>query len=174
MRTILYDPPEIEYLDGQPYPKVSPKTTHSWVQSALLMIIDTCGRGLGFTGTEWRFRPGEVDGTPTTFVPDVAFVYKERLRGLSGRDFDEPPFSPDIAVEVRSPHDNLRYLSEKIERYLATGSLLVLDVDPKTRSIVAHTAEAVRECSQRERFSHRRAPWLTFECSAVFANRDRR
>ena len=77
-------------------------------------------------------------------------------------------------MENRSPHDNLRYLSEKVGRYLATGSLLVLDVDPKTRSIVAHTAEGVRQYSQRERFSYRGLPWLTFECSAVFANLDRR
>ena len=36
MRATLSDKPEIEYLDGAPHAKVSPKRTHALVQGALL------------------------------------------------------------------------------------------------------------------------------------------
>ena len=169
MPTALYDQPEIELLDGHAHPKVSPKTTHSLVQSALGRVLKDCGRGKGHAGPEWRFRPGEIDGTVTQFVPDVAFVAHERLKGLRGVDFDEPPFSPDIAVEVRSPSDNLPYLRQKISRYLATGSLLVLDVDPAQRCIIAHAADGVQTFSRGETFAHTAAPWLTFSVDSIFA-----
>lgn len=172
MRTILYDPPEIEYLDGHPHAKSSPKTAHSFVQGALVGILRHCGRGRGFAGTEWRFEPGQIDRTPTELVPDVAFVSKERLLALPEERVQKPPFSPDIAVEVRSPKDDLPYLREKIERYLVTGSLLVLDVDPARRTIVAHAYEGVREFARGECFRHDAAPWLLFEVDEAFEDLD--
>lgn len=172
MRTILYDPPEIEYLDGHPHPKVSPKTAHSFVQGALIRILHDCGKGRGFAGPEWRFEPGQIDRTPTELVPDVAFVSKERLFEVPEERLQKPPFSPDIAVEVRSPKDDLPYLQEKIERYLNTGSVLVLDVNPETRTIVAHASDGVREYACGQHFSHDAAPWLTFEVDEVFADLD--
>lgn len=172
MRTILYDPPEIEYLDGHPHIKVSPKTAHSFVQLSLAMILHRCGHGRGFAGPEWRFDPGQTDRTPTELVPDVAFVSKERLLALPEEHLQKPPFSPDIAVEVRSPKDDVPYLRDKIERYLATGSVLVLDVDPAQRRIVAYAHEGMREYAQGMCFEHDAAPWLQFEVGEVFANLD--
>lgn len=172
MRTILYDPPEIEYLDGHPHPKVSPKTAHSFVQAALVGILRQCGRGRGFAGTEWRFEPGQIDRTPTELVPDVAFVSKERLFAVPQERVQKPPFSPDIAVEVRSPKDDLPYLREKIERYLATGAVLVLDVDPSTRTIIAHAHDGIREYAGAAQFRHDAVPWLVFELDEVFADLD--
>jgi hypothetical protein len=75
----LYDRPEIEYLDGRAHPKVSPKTPHSIMQFAIARLIYGSAVGRGRTGAEWRFRPGAVDRRPTRFVPDVAFVERERL-----------------------------------------------------------------------------------------------
>lgn len=172
MRTILYDPPEIEYLDGHPHPKVSPKTAHSLVQAALIMILRTQGKGRGFAGPEWRFEPGQIDRTPTEFVPDVAWVSKERFRDVPEDSREKLPFSPDIAVEVRSPKDDLNYLREKIERYLATGSLLVLDVDPKKRTIETRAHDGARTFRTGERFAHPAAPWLVFDIDEVFAELD--
>jgi Uma2 family endonuclease len=106
------------------------------------------------------------------FVPDVAFVSRERLKTLRGVDLEEPPFSPDIAVEVRSPDDNLSYLADKIARYLATGSILVLDVDPKTRTIHAHASSGIRTFSAEDRFAHDAVHWLQFDVSEIFAELD--
>lgn len=172
VRTILYDPPEIEYLDGHPHPKVSPTTAHAFVQSAMIRILHARGKDHGFTGPEWRFEPGQIDRTPTELVPDVAWVSKERLLALPEGRMDKPPFSPDIAVEVRSPKDDVKYLREKTGRYLATGAVLVLDVDPKTRTIHASSRDGVREYTCGMRFAHEAVPWLAFEVDELFSDLD--
>jgi Uma2 family endonuclease len=173
MATILRNRPEIEYLDGRPYPKVSPKISHGLVQGALVQVIAECACARGFVLPEVRFDPGAVAGTKKTeFVPDVAFLSRERRQALSGKGREKPPLSPELAVEVRSPSDDRRYLAKKIARYLATGSVLVLDVDPKTRRIVAHAADGIREYSRAEHFEHPALPWLQFEVDAIFADLD--
>lgn len=172
MRTILYDPPEIEYLDGHPYPKVSPKRTHALVQKALLVIVDRCGAGRGQAGAEWRFHVGDVDGTRTELIPDVSFVSYERLRTLGNDDREEPPFAPDVAAEVRSPSHRAALNQKKIAKYLATGSVLVLDVDPAMRRITVHTADEIRELAENSSFEHPAVPWLEFDVAALFAELD--
>lgn len=172
MPTPLYDLPEIEYLDGHPYPKVSPKFTHALVQGALLRVLGQLAEGRGVVVPELRLDPGAIDGSNTEFVPDVAYLSYERLRALSGEAREKPPFSPDIAAEVRSPSDSLGYLAQKVARYLATGSILVLDIDPAKRRITAHALDDVRTFESGEMFAHPAAPWLTFEVNALFVEID--
>jgi Uma2 family endonuclease len=170
--TIQSDKPEIELLDGRAYPKVSPKARHASVQGRLITIIEELASDRGFSGTEWRFKIGRADDTNTTFVPDVAYVSFERLRAIPEKQRDEPPFAPDIAVEVRSPSDNLAFLRRKIERYLQTGSVLVLVADPDTRTIVAHDAHGVRNYATGDTFEHSAVPWLAFDVAIIFAKLD--
>ncbi len=172
MPNALYDLPEIEYLDGRPHAKVSPRLDHSVVQGALIRIIGLKGEGRGLVLPELRVDPGTRGALKTEFVPDVSFISYERLSQLSGEARQEPPFSPDIAIEVRSPSDNLRYLARKIARYLETGAPLVLDVDPATRSISAHASDGVRTFSTGERFAHNAVPWLEFDVDCIFVHLD--
>jgi Uma2 family endonuclease len=172
MATILSDKPEIELLDGRAYPKVSPKARHSGVQAAFIRVIEDLAGDRGFVGPEWRFKIGLADDTNTTFVPDVAYVSFERLRAITEKQRDEPPFAPDIAVEVRSPSDNLPLLRRKIERYLQTGSVLVLVADPDKRTIAAHDSHGVRNYATGDRFEHSAVPWLTFDVAVIFAKLD--
>lgn len=172
MREMLYDPPEIEYLDGRPYPKVRPKVTHGLVQFAIATAIAKAAGTRGFLMTEVRYAPGGVDRKRTELVPDVSFMSRERRSALEGSSREKPRFSPEIAVEVRSPSDNLSFLKRKIARYLATGSILVLDVVPATRSIIAYTNGDERSYAAGEPFSHLAVPWLTFAISEVFAALD--
>ena len=169
---ILIDMPEIEYLDGQPYPKVSPKLSHSLVQGALCRILHRCAGKRGRVGPELDVYPGPQETGTTKFVPDVAYVSIERLRALSSAEREEPPFSPDIAVEVWSPTNDRQYLNLKIRRYLATGALLVLDVDPQARTIVAYDASGVRTYQTGARFEQPAMPWLQFDVAEVFADLD--
>lgn len=168
----LIDLPEIEYLDGQPYPKVSPKLTHSLVQGALVRILHRCAGKRGRVGPELDVYPVPADAGMTKFVPDVAYVSMERLRALHAAEREEPPFSPDIAVEVWSPANDRRYLDLKIARYLATGAALVLDVDPYVRTIVAHDGSSVRRYASGEQFEHPATPWLRFDVAEAFADLD--
>jgi Uma2 family endonuclease len=172
MASILSDKPEIELLDGRPHPKVSPKARHAGAQGALWRVIEDLAGDRGFAGTEWRFKIGRADDTNTTFVPDVAYVSFERLRAIPEKQRDELPFAPDIAAEVRSPSDNLAFLRRKIERYLQTGSVLVLVADPHKRTIVAHDSHSVRNYATGDRFEHSAVPWLTFDVAAIFAKLD--
>lgn len=170
MPTELYDPPRFEYLDGEPHQKVSPKTRHGIVQFALGGQIQACAGGRGVVLTEGRCYPPGID--PTSLVPDVAFVSRERFAALSPEGRDRPPFSPDIAAEIRSPGDDMGFLARKIARYLATGSVLVLDVDPATRSMLAHAANGVTAFAPGSTFSHPAVPWLRFELRALFTELD--
>ena len=169
---LLSDQPAIEYLDGRPYRKVSPKLSHSLVQGAFCRLLHRLGGNRGLVGPELDVWPSGGRGSDTKFVPDVAYVTLERLRTLSAEDREEPPFSPDIAVEVWSPKNDRKFLNAKIARYLATGSVLVLDVNPTTRTIVAHDGRSVRRYEKGERFEHPAFDWLRFDVAEVFADLD--
>ena len=166
MPSVLRDKPEVELLDGRKYPKVSPKRTHGMVQLAMAMVLVRCFGDRGDTATEWRCRLEPQ----TEFVPDVAFVSFERLRPLSGAEREEPPFAPDLAVEIRSPSYRAEYGAQKIDAYLAHGSLLVLDIDPETRTVYAH-ARGSAPCifHEKQTFAHESMPSLHFEVAELFA-----
>jgi Uma2 family endonuclease len=172
METPLIDPPEIEYLDDEPHAKVSPRLTHALVQGAMLRVMAEAARGRGVVLPELRVDPGGGTAQTTEFVPDLSYVSFERLRSLKGEQREKPPFSPEIAVEVRSQSDDLQYLARKIARYLATGAVLVLDADPARRQVIAHSAHGAVTFTTGERFSHAAAPWLHFEVNAIFAQLD--
>jgi len=162
--------PEIELLAGRELPKVSPRSTHSVVQLAMGSILLARSAGRGLVGTEWRFAIN-ADGDPrTSLIPDVAFVSNERLASLDAEAREEPPFAPDIAVEVRSPNDRVTDVEWKLRAYLAHGGLLALDVLPTARIIRAFTHDGVQEFAQFERFACAAAPWFSFEVAAAFAN----
>jgi Uma2 family endonuclease len=170
---LLQDKPYIEYLDGKAYPKgLSRKATHSIVQGAALTILRRCSAGIGITGTEWDFRLGIADGTQTMFVPDVAVLMLERLRSLPESEREQPPFAPDVAVEVRSPSYRPAFAAEKVVRYLRTGAVLVLDVDPIKRLMFAHSAAGVLTFGEGDRFTHEAAPWLSFDVAELFGDLD--
>ena len=171
MPTTLYDLPEIEYLDGHAHAKVSARLTHGRVQLAIAGALMNAAGSRGVVATEVRFNPGALDGSKTELVPDVAFIAAERLGSLTVADREKPPFSPDIAVEVRSPSDDLRYLRRKIARYLATGSVLVLDVDPAQRCIVAYAADGISTFSAGDTFVHSAVPWLRFAIDSIMTLR---
>jgi Uma2 family endonuclease len=72
----------------------------------------------------------------TVLAPDVPFVRQER--DLDERGFYPGP--PDLAVEVISPSDTYTEVEEKVVKYLACGTPLVIVVDPRKRSASMHTA----------------------------------
>jgi len=168
MHEAVDEKPAIEYLDGRPYRKVSPRIAHAVVQSNMGEVLRRCVGDRGVVGTELHVYPGRIDGTQTVFVPDVAFVSWERIDALGAER--EEPRSAEIAVEVRSPSNDLRFLEAKIARYLATGSLLVLDVDPQQRAILAHDPEGIRRFEAGQRFEGTSVPWLQFDVDDAFRN----
>ncbi|MEO6913485.1 MAG: Uma2 family endonuclease [Candidatus Baltobacteraceae bacterium] len=170
--TLLGDKPEFEYLDGEAFRKLSPVRTHSMVQQAVAETIKRCARGAGQAGPEWRFRVGVADGTKTSLMPDVPYVSLERLRALPKEDREEPPFAPDIAVEVHSPSHRPGLLKRKVQKYLRAGAILVLDVDPQSRRVIAHASAGVHEYPAGSTFAHPALTWLVFEIDEIFSEID--
>jgi Uma2 family endonuclease len=168
MPTVLRDLPEVEYINGKPYPKVSPKRTHARVQFALAKILDRCGGLHGEVNPEWRLHLE----AGTSLVPDLAYVSYQRLQRLSKEEAEEPPFAPEVVAEIRSPSHRRALTEEKIRLYLAHGAHLVLDVDPSKRLIYAHTHNGVSMHHAGERFSSLIVPWLEFDVDEVFAKID--
>jgi Uma2 family endonuclease len=170
------DEPEVEILRGIELPKMSPKRRHGRLQWAIAGILDTWAGDDGEVACEWRFRFPRTDKAyaQTSLVPDVAFVRAERMRPLSDLDAEEPPFAPDIAVEIRSAGDRESNIRIKIREYLENGARLVLDIDPVPCTIVAH--DQTGECTFRSpaTFEHREAPGLSFDVEAFFAKADRK
>jgi Uma2 family endonuclease len=71
--------------------------------------------------------------------PDVSFVRRGRAWVTDG------PWirgGPDLAVEVRSPHDRQRETDERVADYFAAGTTLVWIVDPAARTIVVRSPGA--------------------------------
>lgn len=162
------EPEYWEYLDGECHPKVSPRVKHGAVQARLAMILERTADRAHLVSVETDAALGKRDGTKTKLIPDVSFFYPDRFRGLSAEDIDEPPFSPEIAIEVRSRGDSMAYLQRKIARYLATGALLVLDVNFHKRTIDAYTAAGHTHFEESDRFTNEPLPWFTFDVSEVF------
>jgi Uma2 family endonuclease len=164
--------PYTEYLAGRPVQKVSPKRRHGKVQGALFNVLTRVASGRGEVSLEWRCRIDDAPKSKTHLVPDVAFVSYERWRPLGEQQREELPFAPDIAVEVRSPGDDLANFAWKIRAYLDNGALAALDVLPLQRRIVAHTNEGVFEFGAAETFAIDSVPWLRFEIEEAFVGLD--
>lgn len=168
MHAFVSDRMEVEWLAGHAVPKVSPKHRHAVVQLTLAGILQRLARGRGTVGTEWRFRLASEPRTE--LVPDVAFASYERWRALSPEERQEPPFAPDIAVEIRSPGDRESNVVWKMRAYLDNGALLALDVLPKERCIRLFAGDGAHEFHLGETFEHQSVPWLRFTVDAAFAD----
>ena len=166
--------PETEWILGRAVRKVSPFRTHALLQGTFAGALAAWAAERGDVGTEWRFRPAPAGEIRRPLVPDISYVSDARLAGLDERDLEAPPFSPDVAVEIRSPGDRPRNTEHKIAVYLATGSLLVIVVDPRDRSVRLHDARGVSDLRGDDVITHPALPGFALALPALFAPLDRR
>ena len=146
--------PETEWVRGRALQKMSPKLNHSLLQGALTAAFRQWAVGRGKAGPELRFRvapPGEMR---RPLVPDVAYISRERLHGLSGEDLQSPPLAPDVAIEILSPGDRRIDVDDKIDVYLRGGSSLVIVVDPESRIVELHDPSRVGRLDERHAIEH--------------------
>jgi Uma2 family endonuclease len=133
--------PETEWVRGRPLQKVSPTRSHSLLQGRFTTALAAWAGDRGEVGPEWRFRVAPPGGTIRPLVPDIAYVAVERLRGLTGHALEVPQLAPDVAVEILSPDDRRPDVDDKIATYLASGSALVIVIDPQHRQVELHDRE---------------------------------
>jgi Uma2 family endonuclease len=100
--------------------------------SSILDFVEEHGLGmiLGSAGFNIESKPDLVR------APDVAFIGKKRLRGPVPKGFMDGV--PDLAVEVVSPTDKRREVAEKVNMWLAHGTISVWVVDPETMTVIIH------------------------------------
>lgn len=67
-----------------------------------------------------------------TRAPDVSFIRAERLP-RSPRSYATIP--PDLIVEVKSPTDEVEDLRDKIDEFLAQGTIVGILVNPDNRTV---------------------------------------
>ena len=161
--------PETEWVRGRPLQKVSPKRTHSRLQSAMLLKLCEWAADRGEVGVEWRFRIAPPGEAARPLVPDVSYVSIDRLRGLCGEDLEVPRLAPDLAIEILSPGDRRVDVDDKIATYLSAGSALVIVVDPKHRVVELHDAAATATLREGDVLKHPRLPAFELSVSALFA-----
>jgi len=95
--------------------------------------------------------PGFVlaTGPDTVLAPDVAFVRVERLEAAEHGFYRG---APDLAVEIISPSDRYTEVEEKVASWLASGTRMVVVVNPRRRTLTVHrSATAVRHLTVEDR-----------------------
>jgi Uma2 family endonuclease len=82
-----------------------------------------------------------TDAPDSVRAPDISFVRRERIppEGIPKGYFQG---APDLAVEVVSPSDKLYEIDEKVDEFLAAGTLLVCVAYPKRRTVTVHRPDA--------------------------------
>ena len=93
-----------------------------------------------------NLRLGIVFGIDTGFqlaedhvlAPDGAFVSESRIPA-SGLPEGFFPGAPDLAIEVISPSERERHISQKVDDYLHYGCKMVVLIRPRTRRVEVHT-----------------------------------
>ena len=82
-------------------------------------------------------------------IPDIGFVRQERVSSL---DEMTGAFhgAPDLAVEVISPTDRLTGVRDKARDWLSHGALMVIVVNPRSRTVQVHTSDGVIELAETD------------------------
>lgn len=115
---------------------------HSWVGAEICRLIANFAidRGLGevFNSDAGYHLSRYPD---TVLSPDASFVSAKRLPP-SGEWHGFLPFAPDLAFEVLSPSNTAKEMSGKIRRYLEAGAVMVMIVDPVTKTVNVHMTDS--------------------------------
>jgi Uma2 family endonuclease len=101
-------------------------------------------------------------------APDVSFVRKDRVPKTRWRKYF--PGVPDLAVEVVSPDDTKRQIAEKINMWLAHGTISCWVADPDSSILTIHrSAQKPIRLTASQKITHEPAlPGLVLSVSRIF------
>jgi Uma2 family endonuclease len=124
----------LEYIGGETVEVVSSQYA-SQIAARIngFIFIYLLHNNIGFlTGADGSY----VVSSDERYIPDVAFVSKQRQAQVSNRPYSLIP--PDLAVEVLSPSDNPRDVRLKVANYLNAGTMVWV-VDPDQKLVEVYT-----------------------------------
>jgi Uma2 family endonuclease len=70
--------------------------------------------------------------------PDISFVSREKLKGLTELPDGFLDGAPDLAIEVLSPNNTIAEIDQKIVEYFENGSRLVWVINLKLRYVLVY------------------------------------
>ena len=76
----------------------------------------------------------------TILAPDFAFVSRGRMPAEVPAKF--LPVVPDLVLEVRSPGDRAGEVADKVGRWLAAGTQIVWELNPRTKKLTVFRPNA--------------------------------
>jgi Uma2 family endonuclease len=83
---------------------------------------------------------------PDTSVrsPDASWISKERWERLTREEQEKfPPLCPDFVIELRSKHDNLPELQNKMKDWMNNGCQLAWLIDPENQQVFIYKQEGL-------------------------------
>ena len=131
--------PSSEFVRGEVLQKPMPNLPHYVIAGFLVSLLWTHARrlSLGLVGPELRCVFGPVSGR-RGYVPDIAFISRERLPPGDARSLVPFRVPPDLAIEILSPDPEMDRFLEKLRYYLRHGVRLVWVVDPIAETVTVH------------------------------------
>lgn len=109
----------LEFIDGEIVEKM-PSFAPSEIEATIIFYLKryTMEHRSGHITTA---DGGYLMPNGNVFIPDVAYISKERLPERPPR---EAPVPPDLAFEVKSPTDYKRKMRSKADKYIEAGTRL--------------------------------------------------
>jgi Uma2 family endonuclease len=148
-----------ELINGERIPRLPNVAGHSEVIEILFLAIYlfTTGKSLGKIIRETTFVLSHTSNWVTgSRVPDLMFYVAERINAYyeATPDWKDKPYilTPNLAVEVVSPTDNLADLDDKANLYLADGVGCVWIVDPQKRRVSIQILKSLEPFTKEETY----------------------
>lgn len=113
----------------------------TWEEGCLTSTLSGClgrfvhdhrlGEVVAGTGFQLDYDPDTVRAPAVGFVKSARLPADDSLEGYY-------PGAPDLAVDVISPGDLYAEVEEKVAEWLSHGTLMVLVVNPRQRTVAVH------------------------------------
>lgn len=124
-----------ELIKGEVVVSPAAKPNHRIIAKRLMVLLDKIVDQAKFEVSFDNSIVVEPTDPASMPRPDVFVMDRTRFRAAAAED-RYPEGSPELSIEVVSPSNTKKKLAEKIELYLANGSLAVWVVYPKKRKVV--------------------------------------
>jgi len=121
---------QVELVRGRLVVSEPPGTWHGVIAANLTRLLGDFVHRHGLGTVAAQDTGFKIATDPDTVrAPDVAFVGRERAKGIPRRGYAK--LAPDLVVEVLSPGDAPAAVLAKVADWLAAGTRLVWLVDPE-------------------------------------------
>jgi Uma2 family endonuclease len=84
------------------------------------------------TGYVFDSSTGFLLGDKSMLSPDASWIEKSRWEAIPEAQQEKfPPICPDFIIELRSPSDEMKYVTEKMKVWIKNGCKLAWFIDPQ-------------------------------------------